>query len=250
MTVHFMQNVNAQNSTYINAPQLWSEADFSGKFTQKLFYQFDLQYARQGSSTEINLFKYNSQLTIRPWLHYFIKPTLRLSGFAGLWYNYGILDVGQREYPEWRTAQQVTFYSPKNKFTLSNRLRIEERFIKDRTGNFESVLRFRYQIKCVAPIAKHTPEIKGASYLVGFDEFFINGGSTVTGHSLFDQNRIFIGYGYYLTDNLILETGYFNQFQLESNDRFFDVNHVWQITFYINNAFNKKIKNTTPDSSD
>jgi hypothetical protein len=240
----------AQNSTFINAPQFWSEVDLSGKINQKLIYQFDIQYARQGSASEINLLKYNSQLTIRPWLHYYLKPTIRLSAFAGIWYNYGINDIGQREYPEWRVAQQATFYSPFEKFTLSNRFRLEERFIKDRQGEFETVLRSRYQLKCVAPITKHTPETKGASYLVGFDEFFVNFGSKVTGYNLFDQNRVFIGYGYYLTNNLVIETGYFNQFQIESNGKAFDVNHVWQLTFYINNVFNKKVKNTTPDSGD
>ena len=250
LALNFVFIVDAQMSAFINTPQLWSEADISGRITKKLLYQFDIQYARQGSSAEINLFKYNSQLTIRPWLHYFVKPTLRLSGFAGIWYNYSILDVGAREYPEWRTAEQITIYSPKNKFTIQNRFRLEERFIKDRTGNFENVLRVRYQLKCVTPITSHTPETKGASYVVGFDEFFVNGGSNVTGHSLFDQNRIFIGYGYYITDDLVLETGYFNQFQLESNDKEFDVNHVWQITLYINNFFNKVVNNTTPDIGD
>ncbi len=234
-------------STYINTPQFWSEIDFSHRLTNKLVWQFDVQYSRQGSSVNPDLFKYNSQLTIRPWLHYFIKPTIRISAFAGLWYNYAISDLGAREYPEWRPALQLTLYSPKKKFTIANRFRQENRFIKDRQGEFESVLRTRYQLKCVAPITKHTPEVKGASYVVGFNELFFNWGSNVTGHHLFDQNRVFLGYGYYITNDLIVETGYFNQFQLESNGKAFDVNHVWQLTLYVNNAFKPFVKNTTPD---
>jgi Protein of unknown function (DUF2490) len=226
--------------------QLWTEVDFSGKINDKLVYQLDLQYSRQSDWYGLAFTKYNQQLTIRPWLHYYPKKKLRLSAFAGLWYNYAIPEVGNREYPEYRTALQTTFYKIFPKSTLSNRFRIENRNIQSREGKFENVFRLRYQLKFVKPL-NDTDIKKGTHYFIGFNEVFFNGGSPVTGYHLFDQNRVFLGWGYGLTDDLIFETGYFNQFKSDKSGDYFEVNHIWQVTLYVNNIFSKFVRNTLPD---
>ena len=235
----------AQN--YYPSGQVWSEVDFSDKLSKKLVLQNDIQYSRQGNiGNDINLVRYNQQLTLRTWLHYYPIPKIRISFFAGLWYNYYIPQLN-RQFPEYRAALQVTYYKIMKKSTLAYRFRAENRNIQDVVGRFENVSRFRTQLKYVKPL--NANEIKkGTHYLVGFDEVFINGGSTVTGHHLFDQNRIFIGYGYVISNYLTFETGYFNQFQIAAHSNNFYVNHIWQITFYINNIFSSIVKNTTPDT--
>jgi len=113
---------------------------------------------------------------------------------------------------------------------------------------FENVFRFRTQLKYVKPL--NAKEIKkGTHYLVGFDEVFVNGGSKVTGRHVFDQNRIFVGYGYAFSDYFTLETGYFNQFQIAAHSDNFYVNHVWQISLYVNNVLGRFVRNSTPDSN-
>ncbi len=235
----------AQN--YYPSGQVWTEVDFIEKLSKKFVLQNDIQYSRQGNiGNDVNLMRYNQQLTLRSWLHYYPIPKIRISFFAGLWYNYYIPQLN-RQFPEYRTALQGTYYKVMPKSTLAYRFRVENRNIQDAEGKFENVFRFRTQLKYVKPL--NATEIKkGTHYLVGFDEVFINAGSTVTGHHLFDQNRIFIGYGYAFSDYLTFETGYFNQFQIAAHSDNFYVNHIWQISFYVNNVFGQFTRNTTPDT--
>src|SRR5215470_7746109 len=100
----------AQNSTINNTAQLWSEADFAGHIGSRWKWQLDWQYSRQSNYEAANLVDHDSQLTIRSWLHFYPIPTLRLSTFFGVWYNFAIPEVGAREYPEYRGAVQATLY--------------------------------------------------------------------------------------------------------------------------------------------
>lgn len=239
------REVFAQN--FLPSTQVWSEVDFTEKLGKKFVLQNDIQYSRQSNiGNDLNLMRYNQQLTLRTWLHYYPISKIRISVFAGLWYNYFIPQLN-RQFPEYRTAIQGTYYKVLPKSTLAYRFRVENRNIKDIDMNFENVFRFRIQLKYVKPL-NNTEIKKGTHYLVGFDEVFINGGSKVTGVHLFDQNRIFIGYGYAFTNYLTFETGYFNQFQIAAHSNNFYVNHVWQVTLYVNNVFGKFVRNTLPDS--
>ena len=234
--------------SYYPSAQVWSEVDFSEKLSKKLVLQNDIQYSRQGNiGNDVNFMRYNQQLTLRSWLHYYPIQKIRISFFAGLWYNYYI-PILNRQFPEYRTALQITYYKVMPKSTLSYRFRIENRDIKDPEAKFENVIRFRTQLKYLKPL-NSTELKKGTHYLVGFDEFFINCGSVVTGVHLFDQNRIYFGYGYVFSKYFTFETGYFNQFQHAAHSNNYYVNSIWQISLFINNVFGQLVKNTTPDSN-
>ena len=234
----------AQN--FLPSGQVWSEIDFMEKLSNKFVLQNDIQYSRQGNiGNDVNLFRYNQQLTLRSWLHYYPIPKIRISFFAGLWYNYYI-PLLNRQFPEYRTAIQGTYYKFYPKSSLAFRFRVENRNIRDIEMKFENVFRFRTQLKYVKPL-NGTEIKKGVHYLVGFDEVFINGGSMVTGHHVFDQNRIYIGYGYAFSNYFTFETGYFNQFQIAAHSNNFYVNHIWQISLFVNNGFGKLFRKTTPD---
>lgn len=224
----------AQNRTVNNTTQNWSEIDLSGKTKRRWKWELDLQYSRQSPYEQYDLIKFNSQLTIRPWLHYYIKPNIRLSAFMGLWDNFAIGEVGARAYPEYRGAIQANFYKSKNKNIVTKRARAEFREMKDNTGNFETVARERSMIK-YQHLITHTTYDKHAAYLVWFDEFFINSTSPVTGYHIFDQNRVFLGLGYNITNAITFETGYFNQFLQHAHDDNFDMNHVLQLTLMVDN---------------
>jgi len=233
---HFAQ---AQNN-YINpTSQLWSEADIMGYVTPKLKWQADFQYARQSPYQGLNLFMFNEQLTIRPWLHYYITKQFRISTFVGLWYNYGISEVGAREYPEYRTALQFQYYKTSGVQLFVNRFREEFRFIKDRQGAIEFVLRERYMFK-YQRLLVHKSYDKQSLYAIALNEFFLNNGSKATGYHMFDQNRVFLGIGYNFTDDIGIETGYFNQLQQHAHDNNLDINHIWQVSLIIDNLTHPK----------
>ena len=220
---------------WVPTTQVWSEVDASHRFSPHWGGQLDVQYARQSDIGGGDLVQYNQQLAIRPWLHYYPNRTVRVSAFAGLWYNYGIPEVGQRAYPEFRVALQTSLYSPLPGATLANRVRLEGRDIRDRAGLFEQVLRLRYQIKVVRPFDGE-PIHRGSTYGVAFDEVFLNGGSDVTGHHAFDQNRLFVGLGHAFTDDVAVEVGYFNQIQQEKDGVHMDINHILQVSLMLDDV--------------
>lgn len=231
----------AQDKKINNTTQLWSEIDLAGKFSKKLKWQCDFQYSRQSAYEKLAFLEYGEQLTIRPWIHYFPKPTVKLSAFAGIWYNYFIGDnVNQRAYPEYRTALQVQLFKVLNRNTFSFRFRTELREIKDKLQHFETVFRERTMFK-FQHLITHNRYDKNSTYFIAQDEIFINDGSPVTGHHLFDQNRIFLGLGYNITNNIAVETGYFNQFIHHAKDDHFDSNHVLQLTLVVDNLTGGKL---------
>ncbi len=231
----------AQNNRINNTTQIWTEVDFLGKISPKIKWQCDVQYSKQSDYEAFDFYNHPEQLTIRPWLHYYITPTIRMSTFFGLWYNYPIDAVGQREYPEYRWAAQLQFYKIWNRNKISNRFRPEIRAIKDRNGIFETVFRGRYMFKYMR-LLNHDNYDKNSWYFIFQNEIFINGGSTTTGFKAFDQNRIFLGIGYNITDDIAFETGYFNQFQHHNHDVNFDNNNVWQVSLIFDNLTHPQSK--------
>lgn len=215
--------------------QLWSEVDVLGRLAPKWKWQLDVQYARQGDELDPNLFRHPEQLTVRPWVHYYPSRWLRLSAFAGVWYNFPIAEVSAREYAEVREAVQATAYQRFGPNTVSLRLRPELRQIEDREHVFEVVVRARTMVKFQRVLVGRDGE-KGSLYAIAFDELFGNGGSHVTGTHMFDQNRAFVGVGYGLTDTLTVESGYFNQLQQHAHDAGFDDNHIWQLSLIVDTS--------------
>lgn len=230
----------AQNKHVNTTSQLWSEIDFAGKLPNRFKWQCDFQYSRQSPYEKVSLVQYNEQLTIRPWLHYYFKPSLKLSAFTGLWYNYFIGgNVQQRQYPEYRTALQIQLYRNIKRNSLSVRLRTELREIKNRQQHFETVFRERTMFK-FQRLLTHSAYDKNSLYFIAQDELFLNDGSAVTGYNFFDQNRIFVGLGYNISNNIAVETGYFNQFVHHAHDPNFDANNIVQASLIVDNLTGPK----------
>lgn len=130
-------------------------------------------------------------------------------------YPYGDFPVANNgTFTEHRLYEQLNFRQPVNKWTLTHRFRIEqrwlERFIHGINGparDWFFLLRFRYQFRTQYPFWK-----KGDKQFYGAaaDEIFIGAGRNL-GINIFDQNRLFLLLGYRLNKKLSVEGGYFNQ---------------------------------------
>jgi hypothetical protein len=132
-------------------------------------------------------------------------------------YPYGDYPIANNgTFPEHRTYEQLTFRQPVNKFLLTHRFRIEQRWLgrvkAGTAGNREIedwffLHRFRYQFRTQYSLwAKGDKQFYGAAA----DEIFIGAGKNL-GTNVFDQNRIFLLFGYKLNKNVSIEAGYFNQ---------------------------------------
>jgi hypothetical protein len=114
-----------------------------------------------------------------------------------------------RTFPEHRIYEQVVLNSTIGKSTLTNRLRLEQRWV----GRYASLNaenstpvflnRFRYMPRIDFPINEKW-------YAAAYDEIFIGFGKNV-GENVFDQNRIGAMIGYKASKLFRIEGGFLNQ---------------------------------------
>lgn len=110
---------------------------------------------------------------------------------------------------EHRIFQQFISKQNIGSLTLNHRYRFEQRFIEN-----DFRLRIRYFLGLNFPLKGKTIVSK-TPYLSVYDELFLN-----TKKGVFDRNRLFLGIGYKVNDNIKLEIGYMIQFfELASRDQ-------------------------------
>ena len=122
---------------------------------------------------------------------------------------------GQAE-PENRLYEDVTLSDQLGRLGLSQRLRLEQRWLgaRDASGNgpvqqWEYQNRIRYQLAVEFPLQGATIDDK-EFYLNAFDELFIGFGKNV-GLNVFNQNRLSGGLGYQFAKNAKAELNYLYQ---------------------------------------
>lgn len=109
--------------------------------------------------------------------------------------------------------------------SFSQRLRLEERWIKDK--NFQ--IRYRYKLSFKIPL--NQPNfIKDTFYSSFYNEIFINGENNKRGGGInFDRNRCYSALGYILQKNLNFQLGYLQQSTESTPTGWiqFSIHHTW-----------------------
>lgn len=126
-------------------------------------------------------------------------------------FKYGDFPIAPNgTFPEHRIYEQLVLRQPLNKFLITHRFRIEQRWLgRVKAGTDREIEewlflhRFRYQFRTQLALNKKW-------YAAAADEIFIGAGKNV-GVNIFDQNRIFLLAGVKLNKNVTVEGGYFNQ---------------------------------------
>jgi hypothetical protein len=158
-------------------------------------------------------------------------------------YAYGN-QPAKRDFPEHRIYEQVQYKSQIGKFELTNRMRLEQRFITlplsatalNDTATFTN--RFRYQQRVAIPF-KGDKIVDKSFYFTVADEFFINFGKNVKSN-LLDQNRAYFAIGYKIPKAGRLEIGYLNQRIVKGDGKSIENNNTFQIGLSSNIDFYKK----------
>ena len=148
-----------------------------------------------------------------------LSDRVKVSGgyTALLSHRYGpYAEVPGRVEPENRIYEDVTLSDQLGRFGLSQRIRLEQRWLGSRSGNGEGPVqtweyqnRIRYQLALKLPLQGPTIDDKEL-YLNGFDELFIGFGQNVD-RNVFNQNRLSGGLGYQFTKNAQVELNYLYQ---------------------------------------
>ena len=130
---------------------------------------------------------------------------------------------------EIRPVVEASYEMPIHKFLMSNRMRIDDRFIqadRDQSVFEESVkiVRFRYRLQFRVPLKTNDRQQPTLSLRVG-DEIMLNNWKNT-----FDQNRIYATLDFVLSKKFSLETGYLYIYQQRfGRDEFYE-RHVLRLS--------------------
>lgn len=161
--------------------------------------------------------KYGQQSLLRTGINYKLHENITAHiGYAWIeTYPYGDYPIAANgTFPEHRLYEQISFRQPLNKWTFTHRFRIEQRWLGRVKAGTERLIeswaflhRFRYQFRMQYPFCNKGNQ---SLYAAAADEILIGAGKDV-GVNIFDQNRIFLLFGYKFSKRFSLEGGYMNQ---------------------------------------
>lgn len=231
-----------QTTTY---GQSWNELQFTKTINNKWSTELDLATSYSSTATSSNIFQQNTQKSFRGWGHYYLTPRWKVSTFLAYYDNKDVPEIGQFKSPEWRFALQGIYYFHKTGYTLSTRMRIELRHMRNGEDDYENVLRYRQQVKYIQPINSKILR-EGVVYAIASDELFFKSGTKVTGHNFFDRNRFNIGAGYLFSDDIQLELTYANEYLPRDGGN--QIVNAASLTITFNNLFkniHKKLSSHT-----
>jgi len=145
---------------------------------------------------------------------YYLNDAVRLTAGYAHATQYGT--GGNPNVPENRLWQQIQWFEKKNRFTMMQWFRVEERFRRkvaagELTDDYNFNWRFRYNVSFAIPLRGRTL-VANTPFVFLNDEVHINAGKSI-GVNYFDQNRLFLGLGYQFTSHLNAQLGYMYVFQ-------------------------------------
>jgi hypothetical protein len=214
-------SAKAQN---ITQNSVWGASFNSIKLSEKTGLHFDAQFR---SADDV---AYLRNVLIRPGFTYFFDQTKNATlGYAFILTNQGAANT--KDLIEHRIWEQFILNVPlSKKITLTNRLRLEQRFI-DQNNNDVFSQRIRYFVRSVIPIKKQEEKFTKGLFAALQNEVFLNiQNKSKLNNKVFDQNRAYAAIGYRLNSKFDIEIGYLNQYSkgLSANT----INNVFQLAVY------------------
>jgi Protein of unknown function (DUF2490) len=145
-----------------------------------------------------------------------------------------------------RLVEQVQLVQPLGKIQLSQRLRVEQRWIQKVINNelsdeYRYSTRYRYQLALNIPVSsnKYIPTIAMS------DELMLQTGKDIV-YNNFDQNRLFAGIKQQITPSLAFDFGYMHVYQQRLSGYQYNRNHTIRLFFHWQPDFRKKHSASTP----
>lgn len=168
---------------------LWINNNITLPVNEKVYTRFQVSPRLLGNVTDFSQFILHSTLGY--------KVNENLSILQGHAWSTKFPNIRREQ----RIYQEVIYGKEFSRFSLENRVRLDERFIQN-AGSFS--FRPRYRLKAFFPLNK----AKDLS-LVIFDELFLNLTTSSSGPKRgVDQNRIYVGLRKDVSKNVSVEGGY------------------------------------------
>lgn len=145
-----------------------------------------------------------------------------------------------RVVPQYRGWQQFLFIMPFDRLKIYHQIRTEQRWRRDfvQDSPFDLTHRFRYKILGYYPL-NHDKLENNTLFLSMYEEIFIQAGKSIIYNHL-EDNRVFVGLGYILNDNIQFQTGYQWSFRHRGSPFVYENRHMWRISIYHNLDFYQK----------
>ena len=166
---------------------------------------------------------------------YYVSDRFRLTAGYGHIKHYS-LNNELPHVPEDRLWQQAQWFENRNRVSLSQYFRVEERFVRqisdgELTDRSRFTWRFRYNFAVTIPL-KGESVLPKTPFVFLNDEIHINAGKNIL-NNYFDQNRLFAGLGYQFTSNLNVQLGYLYVFQqLPAGNQYIHTNALRLFVFH------------------
>lgn len=202
-----------------NDLQQWDQINLKVPLSadKKVLGQLEIQ-PRLGSVEGVRDFWHPNQLIIRPSIGYQLTPKV------SVWQGYGWTPFFEPDFKnEHRIYQQLQIDNRLKKLSLTNRTRLEERFIEGAGG---TSLRGRHMLRGAYPLGN-----SGKWSLVASNEIFVNLNSpSHAPKSGLDQNRAFAGINRRINKHINMEAGYLNAYVNRAEPIANRMNHVIMFT--------------------
>jgi hypothetical protein len=202
---------------------VWGTFFNTTQINAKWGVQFDIQFR------SANEYKYLRNMLIRPAIIYNLNRTNSIG--LGYVLNDTYTHTSTPNTSENDIYEQFIHTQGIKAITITNRFRLEQRFIGKPAVADVFSQRFRYLLRAVIPLAKQKSAFKKGLYMAIQDEFFLNlQNKDQLNGSLFDQNRASANVGYRFSAKFDIEAGYANQVVKRTNNTL--VNNIEQLSFY------------------
>lgn len=225
----------AQNLSFEGVFPVWSQ---TGRISDKFNYNFFIATTIEPFSVKEAGVEYPATD-----LNLYIQPSVIYVLDAN--WNFAASYTYQRNNPfnrnffnEHRLWQQVVLSLPLGKGRLTQRLRLEERFIENKaTKTYPFSSRTRYQLGFNMPLQGKTLDEK-EFYLNAYNEFYFN--LTGAKHTTYSDNWTYLGVGYNMGKMGKLELGYLLQVSVRNDQKDLRYFNIAQLMWVTNFEFFKK----------
>jgi hypothetical protein len=210
--------------------QLWLGYFNQTRFSNKWGLWMDVHYRMTDHFVDRSF-----QFLVRPAVTYFIKDNLRINvGYTLATHFPGKgLHTTRLEHRAW---QQIWWNQKYTGLTTLQWLRLEQRFnekvVNDvKQEGYNYTFRVRYNFAFFIPL-KGKELVAKTPFAAIMNEVFLNFGDKVV-YNTFDQNRLFLGFGYQFTPHLNAQLGYMNVYQQEaSGNNYFSTHAIRLFVFH------------------
>src|SRR4051812_45834652 len=110
--------------------QFWPEVNLTSKPFKNSTVGLDFYLNRESDSVSATMFGYQSGVGGKIWFNHYFKSKIKTSAFFESIYNKAHPESLQSNTMEYRIALQNIYFSPFKRWTLQNRIRLEDRIIE------------------------------------------------------------------------------------------------------------------------